>query len=99
MNSAHRLGLILGHATFLRELLGGEHREQLDVIVKNASRLKEIVESLASVDHYETGTARVRQRTLSVARLIEEAVSSFADMASGRNITLKAELGTRRSLC
>ncbi len=86
------LGLILGHATFLRELLGEEHREQLDVIIKNASKLKEIIESLANVDNYETGTARIHQRAISVARIIEEAVDSFADMASRRNITLKAEL-------
>ena len=86
------LGLILGHATFLRELLGDEHREQLDVIIKNASKLKEIIESLSSVDNYETGMARIRQRAVSVARIIEEVVSSFADMASKRNITLKAEL-------
>jgi len=56
------LGLILGHATFLRELLGDEHREQLDVIIKNASKLKEIIESLSSVDNYETGVARISKR-------------------------------------
>ncbi|MBI3738347.1 MAG: GAF domain-containing protein [Chloroflexi bacterium] len=87
------LGLILGHATFLRELIGQEHREQLDVIIKNASRLKEIIENLSSMDNYETGLARLRQRTISVARVIEDAVASFADMADKRNITLKAELG------
>lgn len=87
------LGLILGHATFLRELLGEEHREQLDVIIKNASKLKEIIESLSSVDNYETGAARIRQRAISVARIIEEVAGSFADMASRRDITLKVELG------
>ena len=38
------LGLILGHATFLRELLSEEYHEQIDIIIKNASRLKEIIE-------------------------------------------------------
>lgn len=87
------LGLILGHATFLRELLSQEYREQVDVIIKNASRLKEIIETLSRVDNYETGTARLHQRPVSVARIIEEAVTSFADMASERNITLKSEPG------
>ena len=32
----------------------------MDVIIKNASRLKEIVESLASMDNYKTGRARMR---------------------------------------
>jgi signal transduction histidine kinase len=87
------LGLILGHATFLRELLGENHREQLDIIIKNASRLKEIVESLSNVDNYENGTARIRKGIVSIARIIEEVVASFSDMASRQNITLKAELG------
>jgi len=87
------LGLILGHATFLRELLGEEYHEQIDVIIKNASRLKEIIESLSSVDNFESGAARIRQRAVSIARVIEEVVSSFSDMASRRNITLKADPG------
>ncbi len=87
------LGLILGHATFLREFLDGEPREQMDVIIKNASRLKEIVESLASVDNYEAGVARIRQRAVSMARIIEDVAASFSDMASRRKIILKAEPG------
>jgi signal transduction histidine kinase len=65
----------------------------LEVIIKNASRLKEIIESLSTVDNFETGTARVRQRVVSLARIIEEVVASFSDMAAERNITLKAEFG------
>jgi signal transduction histidine kinase len=85
------LGLILGHATFLRELLGDEHHEQLDVIIKNASKLKDIIESLASVDNYQSGAARIRQRAVSIARVIEDVVASFADFAAQRKVMLKAE--------
>jgi len=84
------LGLILGHATFLRELLGEEYHEQVDVIIKNASRLKEIIENLASVDNFQSGAARIRQRAVSMSRIIEDVVASFSDMAAQRNITLKA---------
>ena len=87
------LGLILGHATFLRELLGEEYHEQIDIIIKNASRLKEIIESLASVDNFQSGAARIRQRAVSMARVIEDVVASFSDMAFQRNITLKADPG------
>ncbi len=88
------LGLILGHATFLRELLGQEYHDQLDVIIKNASRLKEIIENLSSVDNYRKGAARVRQRTVSVTQIIQEVVNSFSDMAAKQKVTLKAETGT-----
>jgi len=86
------LGLILGHATFLRELLSEEYHEQIDIIIKNASRLKEIIESLSSVDNFQSGAARIRQRAVSMARVIEDVIASFSDMAAQRNITLKADL-------
>jgi signal transduction histidine kinase len=85
------LGLILGHATFLRELVGEENREQLDIIIKNAAKLKEIIESLSSVDNFETGAARLRHSPVSVAHIIEDVAASFTDMAAERNITIQAD--------
>jgi len=82
------LGLILGHATFLRELLGTEYREQVDTIIRSATRLKEIVESLSNVENYQTGLARIRQRKVSIVSLIKEVVASFEEMARQRDISL-----------
>ncbi len=84
------LGVILGHATYLRELLASEYRGQLDIIIRNAARLKEIVESVASMDNYRTGRARVRQQSVSIASVVAEVAASFADMAAERGISLEA---------
>lgn len=86
------LGLILGHSTFLKELLGSGYEEQVDAIIRNASRLKEIIESLTSVDNYQTGGALVRSRKVSIARVIEDVCISFADMAQKKKVTLKKAL-------
>jgi signal transduction histidine kinase len=87
------LGLILGHSTFLRELIGNEYHEQVDAIIRNASRLKEIIESLSSVDNYQTGGASLRSRKVSITRIIEDVSASFRDMALQKGITImvKAE--------
>ncbi|MDP1546954.1 MAG: GAF domain-containing sensor histidine kinase [Anaerolineales bacterium] len=85
------LGLILGHATFLKELLGNEYHEQVDSIIRNSSRLKDIIESLTSVDNYETGGALIRSRKVSVSRIIEDVTSSFHDMARKKGIAIKKE--------
>ncbi len=87
------LGLILGHATFLRELLDGQqYTDQLDTIIRNATRLKEVVESLSNVDNYQNGAARVRSSKVSMAKIAEDTVLTFQDEAKTRNITLKAEM-------
>jgi len=92
------LGLILGHATFLRELVGDDYVSQLDAIVKNASRLKEIVENLSSVDNVQTGAARVRNHRVSLAKIAEDVALTFQDDAKSRNVTLKSEAGDSEHL-
>jgi signal transduction histidine kinase len=86
------LGLILGHATFLRELVGNDYNEQVDAIIRSATRLKEIIESLSSVDNYQTGGASLRSRKVSITRIIEDVSASFRDMAVQKGVTLKMEV-------
>ncbi len=86
------LGLILGHSTFLRELVGNEYEEQVDAIIRNASKLKEIIESLSSVDNYQTGGASIRSRKVSITRIIEDVSASFRDVAIQKGVALKVEL-------
>jgi signal transduction histidine kinase len=86
------LGLILGHATFLRELVGAEYADQLDTIIRNATKLKEIVENLSDVDNMQNNAARVRNNKVSLAKIAEDTILTFQDEAKTRNITLKAEM-------
>jgi signal transduction histidine kinase len=87
------LGLILGHATFLRELVGEQYGEQIDMIIRNATKLKEIVENLSEVDNVQTGATRVRTQKVSLAKIIQDVVITFQDEAKSRNIALKCEVG------
>lgn len=87
------LGLILGHATFLRELVGEQHVDQLDTIIKNATKLKEIVENLSDVDNYQNGFLRARKQRVSVAQIVKDVLITFQDEANARNIILKENIG------
>jgi K+-sensing histidine kinase KdpD len=49
-----------------------EYTEQLDTIIRNATRLKEIVENLSDVDNVQTGAARVRNHKVSMAKIAED---------------------------
>ncbi len=87
------LGLILGHATFLRETAGEDLHEQLDVVIRHATRLKEIVESLSSVNNYEIGAARVRQHLVSMTNVVREVTQSFQEQAQRKGVRLNAQGG------
>jgi signal transduction histidine kinase len=82
------LGLILGHATFLTELVDEEHKDQIEVIVRSAERLKAIVEDMARISHQEEGQSRVRLQPFSIATLVKSMVTRFGDMAKKKKIEL-----------
>ena len=85
------LGLILGHATFLRELAGGQFVEQLDAIIRNATRLKDIVENRSDVDNVQNNAARVRSHQVSLTKIAEDTILTFQDEVAAKKITLKLE--------
>ncbi len=92
------LGLILGHSTFLRELLGAEYHEQVDIIIRNASKLKEIIESLSNIDNFQTGGASLRSDRASVARIIEDVSAAFRELAIQKGVSLNVELDLGQDL-
>src|SRR5215211_3984727 len=75
----------------LRELAGEQYAEQLDLIIRNATKLKTIVENLSDVDNIQNGAARVRNQQVSLTKIIEDVILTFQDQANSRNITLKSE--------
>jgi signal transduction histidine kinase len=87
------LGLILGHATFLREVIQAEQRPQLDIIVRNALRLKEIIDNIANMDNVERGMASVRRAPVSMKQVIEEVVAAFREDIEKKQIALLADTG------
>lgn len=85
-------GLILGHASLLQEDATGETKNQLDIIVRNAIHLKEIIEDLADVDNFQTGMKQIHRRPIAIQRLVKDVVGSYQELARQNNITLRVDL-------
>lgn len=86
------LGLILGHATFMHEMVPDDLKTQMDVIVRSAVRLKDIVDDLSKVNNFQTGQTRIRKGAVNISELLEELVKSFRNEAKEREVELKLEL-------
>jgi len=89
------LGLILGHATFLEDLLEGDQREQVSVIIESAMRLKEIVEDLSKVDTYRTGTAVLNWGLVDVGVLVRKVGAGLMRLAEDYRVRIEFELPKR----
>ncbi len=87
------LGLILGHATFLREVIQADYRNQLDIIIRNSMRLKEIIDSIANIDNVQRGMASLRAGSISIKRVVEDVVSSFSQEAERKHIEISSNTG------
>ncbi len=86
------LGLILGHSTFLREVIDEKYHEQLDIIIRNGGRLKEIVENLSNVENFQSGAARIRMAKFSFPNLVTKIADSFQGSAKEKKISLRLDI-------
>jgi signal transduction histidine kinase len=86
------LGLILGHSTFMREMVDDELKPQLDVIVRSATRLKDIIEDVSKIDTFESGASRVRKGEIDVKRMVREVLEAFESTAEEKGIALTSNL-------
>ena len=89
------LGLVLGHSTFLREVVQVEYRPQLDIIIRNAMRLKEIIDRIADIDNVQRGVASVRAHSISIKHLVEETLETFETEAQQKRLTLRSDTGSQ----
>lgn len=87
------LGVILGNATFLREVMQNhELLPQIEAIVISALRMKELIESLTRESNVQTGAARVRVEPVQLNQLVEDLVTSYESEARRKEIRLSVQL-------
>jgi signal transduction histidine kinase len=90
------LGVILGNATFLREVMQNhELRPQVDAIVISALRMKELIETLTRESNVQAGAARVRVEQVQLNNLVEDLVTSYQSEARRKEIHLNVQLEDR----
>ena len=86
------LGLILGHATFIKDFVPEKYQEQMEVIVRSALRLKEIIEDMSAIAHKDQGQSLVRRQSFSMSDLIEQVSNRFSRVAKHKEIELSYDV-------
>ncbi|UYN90584.1 MAG: GAF domain-containing protein [Anaerolineales bacterium] len=86
------LGLVLGHASYLKEILDGEARQQSETIEKAALRLKQIVEDLSKIELAQSGTAVLRTQSFDVAAQMQTLLQAHEARANEAGIVLSSQI-------
>lgn len=92
------LGLILGHATFMKDMIADEHADQMEVIIRSAMRLKEIIEDMSAIAHKEQGASKVRRNVFSMAQLVDEVTDRFRREAESKELDFSQDVPAGEAL-
>ncbi len=85
------LGILLGYATILQEKAEGEVQEQLEIIVRNAMRLRSLIDDMLNLSHLEMGKPQIKLERIALRHIIDESVRDLSPLAEskGQNIEIK----------
>ena len=86
------LGLILGHAAFMQESLPEEYQDQMDVIVRSASRLKAIVDDLSKVNSFQTGESGINWQQIDANQLMTGLAQTLREYAAEKQLHIQLSL-------
>ncbi len=86
------LGLILGHASYLKESLQGEQKEQVDVIERSAIRLKDILDDLSQIENLKSDTDSLRATTFDLRSILVKTINEHRISAEEKGLKLISKL-------
>jgi two-component system phosphate regulon sensor histidine kinase PhoR len=77
----------------LRELISDEQqRSQVEIIIRNATKLKTIIEELANINGFQTGSARIRVKTVTINTLVQKICDLYFEQARQQDIHFQTNL-------
>lgn len=85
------LSLILGHASFLKEVSEDESLEQVEVIERNALRLRDVVDDLSQIEDLQMDQASLRPLEVDAAELLRTIAKRYKTRAEEEKIELQEQ--------
>lgn len=88
------LAILMGHADLLEsDVEDDEIKQRLQIIVRNALRLRGLIDALLDLRHLETGEAQVRITRFDIQDLIADVLDDFRPTAEKRDIRISVRSG------
>ncbi|HUT18168.1 MAG TPA: GAF domain-containing sensor histidine kinase [Anaerolineae bacterium] len=78
------LSLILGYSAFLRANASGLAREQADVVLQSAMRLRSLIDDMANLREVDAGEAVLRLEAVPMQELVELSVEEMRHVAEAK---------------
>jgi signal transduction histidine kinase len=86
------LSLILGYATFLRADASGKAKEQVDVVLQSAMRLRSLIDDMVNLREVDAGEASLDLQSFALQELAQAGVQEIGYIAEAKQQTISLAL-------
>ena len=86
------LAILMGYASVLEEEASGPEQERLEIIVRNAMRLRSLIDDMLDLRHLETGETLVRVEDVRLDEVIDAIINDLRPLAEDREHTIAVKV-------
>ncbi|NIP28755.1 MAG: HAMP domain-containing histidine kinase [Phycisphaerae bacterium] len=86
------LAVILGYASFLRDRVGKEESEQLEIVLSSAMKLRNLIDDMMNLRHVQSNDLQLQLTIFSMLELVTEVLLEFQTLIVAKSLRVKVEL-------
>jgi signal transduction histidine kinase len=86
------LAVILGYATFLQRDAPEQMREQIDVVVRSALRLRSLIDDMTNLRHIDAGECELDLDMCDFAELVRGVAGEFAHLSRAKRLAFETAM-------
>ncbi len=86
------LGLIMGHTSFINESATEAQKQDIEVISRSATRMKDLIDEFGDMDTFTAGMKKLKSDRVMFDPLVKKLVASFQQNANERKVRLVHEI-------
>jgi len=86
------LAILLGYASVLAEEATGVNRERLSAVIRNAMRLRALIDDMLNLSYLETGQARLNLEEVTLGDVIQRAMLDMSQLIEEKSLTAEVDI-------
>ncbi len=86
------LAILLGYASVMAEEATGLDRERLNTVVRNAMRLRTLIDDMLNLSYLETGQARLKPEEVILRELIQHAICDVSNQIEEKSLNTEIDI-------
>lgn len=86
------LGLIMGHTSFINETATDDQKQDIEVITRSATRMKDLIDEFGDMDTFAAGIKKLKSERVLIDPLVKGLMATFQGEARERKVRLVSEI-------